>query len=325
VGVDPNQPMAVELYGPVFQLGERAMVIWPFFATQSQLARPTFHPEFLDGLTLHVASGEISRRFQSEPTKYPVENAYYRWLHDHATVVWESDDAKMSGPHIVVRRLPPNISTRAQRDSVFSAAMPVPNHVNRVELWAWDFAKVFARVGDQVRAEEWARRALRVDVESMEGLVRNQLAVALYRQGKVDSAEAEMRIAIAKQPKNPSFRLIHVSILTDLGKLPEALEEARKAYELSKRDPRVHINIAQTLGQLGRYDEAVSELLLVPPGNPQRGLALRDAAVLILNHSDRPAQALDYLRESIQLDPNQEQANLVREQIARLESALKRK
>ncbi|HXL15518.1 MAG TPA: tetratricopeptide repeat protein, partial [Methylomirabilota bacterium] len=323
--VDPNKPIAVELYGPVFQLGERAMVIWPFFATQSQLARPTYHPEFLDGIQLHVASGEISRRFQAEPAKYPVENAYYSWLRDHATVVWESKDEKMSGPHIVVRRLPPNISTRARRDSIFNAAMPVPNHVNRVELWAWDFAKLFARVGDHVRAEEWARRGLEVEVESMEGPLRNQLAMALYREGKIDTAETEMRIAIQKQPKNPTFRINHASMLSEMGRLPGALQEARNAYELSGRDPRVHINIAQVLGQMGRYDEAVSELLQVAPGNPQRGLALRDAAILLLNHSDRPDEALDLLRESIQLDPNQEQSDLVRQQIARLEAVLRRK
>ena len=57
----------------------------------------------------------------------------------------------------------------------------------------------------------------------------------------------------------------------------------------------------------------------MPPGDPQRGLALRDAGILILTHLNRPADALAYLRESIELDPNQEQADLVRAQIARLE------
>ncbi|HZI88881.1 MAG TPA: glycosyltransferase family 39 protein, partial [Candidatus Polarisedimenticolia bacterium] len=96
--IETGTPMGVELYGPVFAPSERASVVWPFFATQSELARPTYHPEFLDGLQYHVASGEISRRFEAEPAKYPVENAYYRWLRTHATVAWESD-ATMSGPH----------------------------------------------------------------------------------------------------------------------------------------------------------------------------------------------------------------------------------
>jgi len=319
--VDRNQPIGVELYGPVFPLGERAFVIWPFFATQSQLARPAYHPEFLDGLEYHVASGEISRRFESEPEKYPVENAYYRWLREHATVVWESDST-MSGPRIVVRRLPPNISTRAIRDSVFAAAMPEPNHVNRVELWCLDFSKLFQWVKDYPRMEEWSRRGLGVGVSEMDAPLRGQLAISLWRQGKSDSAEVEMRAAIDSMPKKSAaaFRIYHASILEDLGRVPEAITELRTGYEDSGRDPRIHVNIAQALARLGRYDEAVQELLLVPEDSPQRGLALRDAAILILDHSNRPGDALEYLRESIRLDPNQDQADLVRAQITRLEA-----
>jgi len=320
--IDPGSPCAVELYGPVFAPQERAAVIWPFFATQSELARPTFHPEFLDGVQFHVASGEISRRFEAEPAKYPVENAYYRWLAEHASVVWRSDST-MSGPRIVIRRLPGAISTRAQRDSVFQAAMPVPNHVNRVELWCMDFSKMFQWEKDWARMEEWARRGLYVDATDMEPPLRNLLATALWHEGRLDSADAEIRIAIAKTPASATFHLVRASILTDLERIPESLTELRKAYEVSGRDPRLHVNVAQALARMGRFGEAVEELLQVPEGNPMRGLALRDAAILILNHSDRPGDALDYLRESIRLDPNQEQADLVRQQIAKLEAMAK--
>jgi tetratricopeptide (TPR) repeat protein len=317
--IDPGSPIAIELYGPVFAPPERASVIWPFFATQSELARPTFHHEFLDGIQFHVASGEISRRFEAEPAKYPVENAYYAWLGEHADVVWRSDST-MSGPRIVIRRLPPHISTRAERDSVFTEAMPVPNHVNRVELWCMDFAKMFQWEKDWARMDEWARRGLYVDVPEMEPPLRSLLATALWHEGQLDSADAQIRIAIAKTPANPTFYLIRGSILSDLGRLPEALTELRKAYEASGHDPRLHVNVAQALGKMGRFGDAIDELLQVPEGNPMRGLALRDAAILILNHSDRPGDALDYLRESIRLDPNQEQADLVRQQIAKLEA-----
>jgi dolichyl-phosphate-mannose-protein mannosyltransferase/tetratricopeptide repeat protein len=320
----PERPMGLELYGPIFTDKERAIVIWPFFATQAHFARPAYHPEFLDGLDYYLASGEISRRFESEPEKYPVENAYYRWLRDHATVVWESDSKTTSGPHIVIRRLPPNISTRAQRDSIFAVAVPKPTQVNRMELWCLDHSKNFTRVGDHVRAEEWARRGLLFGVESMDATLRSQLAVSLWREGKLDSADAEMRAAVSGLPLSPTFRIYHASILSDLGRFTDALEEEKKAYELSGKDPRVRIAIAQTLAQLGRFDEAINELLSVPPDSPHRGLALRDAAILILNHSDRPTDALNYLKESIQLDPGQEQADLVRAQIARLEMLVKR-
>jgi tetratricopeptide (TPR) repeat protein len=315
----PEHPTAIELYGPVFRPEERAMVVWPFFATQSQLARPVFHEQFLDGFEYHVSSGEISRRFEAEPGKYPVENAYYRWLREHATTVWESETRNTAGPHIVIRQLPRNISTRAQRDSVFLASMPTPTKVNRVGLWCMDTAKMFSRRNDYARAEEWARRGLHIQVEPMEGLLRSELAVALYRQGKADSAETEIQLAIERMPENPMVRVYHAAMLNEKARFKEALQELYTAYELSKHNPQLHINLAQTLGLLGRYEDAVKELLLVPPGNPQRGLALRDAAILILNHLDRPADALQYLRESIELDPNQEQAELVRAQIARLE------
>ena len=317
--IGPEHTLAVELYGPVFQPGERAMVIWPFFATQSQLCRPVFHEQFLDGFEYHVSSGEISRRFESEPAKYPVENAYYRWLREHATIVWESDAKNSAGPHIVIRKLPQNISTRAQRDSLFLASMPEPTKVNRVGLWCLDASKMFSREKEYARAEEWARRGLYIQVDPMEGLLRSEQAMALYRQGKPDSAETEIRLAVAEMPDSPMLRVYHAGMLDDTSHHKEALQELYTAYELSRHDPRLHINLAQTLGFLGRYEEAVQELLLVPPGNPQRGLALRDAAILILTHFDRPAEALGYLRESIELDPNQEQADLVRAQIARLE------
>ena len=318
-----KEPMVVELYGPVFTPGERAMVIWPFFATQSQLARPAFHPEFLDGLEYVVASGEISRRFEAEPEKYPIENAYYRWLREHASVIWESDVINASGPHIVVRRLPRAISTRAQRDSVFAAAMPKPTQVVRVELWCLDLSKLFTTLGDHDRAEEWARRGLRVGVKSMEPPLRSALSIALWHKGQLDSAEAQARIAIAFEPRSSTIRMYHGAILASMSRFTEALGEYRKAYELSNGDPRIHINIAQTLGQLGRFEEAVKELLLVPAGHQDRALAVRDAAILLLNHLGRPAEALDYLREAIRLDPNQQQADLVREQIAALEAILK--
>ena len=320
--IGPEHTVAIELYGPVFRPEERAMVIWPFFATQSQLARPVFHEQFLDGFEYHVSSGEISRRFESEPAKYPVENAYYRWLREHAPLVWESDKKGNAGPDIVIRRLPQNISTRTQRDSLFLASMPEPTRVHRVELWCLDASKMFTRVKDYARVEEWARRGLLVGAEPMEGLLRSQLAMALYRQGKADSAEAEIVRALGKMPESASLHVYHAEMLNQKSRHKEALLELYTAYELSKHDPRLHVNLAQTLGFLGRYDEAVQELLLVPPDHSQRGLALRDAAILTLEHLDRPADALNYLRESIRLDPNQEQADLVRAQIARLEQML---
>jgi len=230
--LDPKARMAVELYGPVFDDAERAVVIWPFFATHAQAASPAYHPEFLDGFDYHVASEEISRRFEAAPRAYPVENAFYRWLRGHAPVVWESDIKTTSGPHIVIRRLPRDISSLEQRDSLFAAAMPKPSQLDRIELWCVDCARLFTRYSDFQRTEEWARRGLRVGVPSMEPQLRGALAIALWFQGHLDAADAEIRIAIARKPRESDLRTYHGSILIELGRHAEALEELRESLRL---------------------------------------------------------------------------------------------
>ena len=142
-----DRPMAVELYGPIFQPDERTMLIWPFFATQVPLVRPAYHPEFLDGLDYYVLSHEVTRRFDADSASYPVESAYYRWIRAHTTVAWKSEAGSSSGPAIEIRQVPAGISTAARRDSLFAAAMPAPSGISRVALWCFDYANLFGRLG----------------------------------------------------------------------------------------------------------------------------------------------------------------------------------
>jgi len=248
--LDPKARMAVELYGPVFDDAERSIVTWPFFAMHSQAASPAYHPEFLDGFDYHVASAEISRRYEAAPAKYPAENAYYAWLRGHAETVWESDVRTTSGPHIVIRRLPRGISGRAQRDSLFAAAMPEPSQLDRIELWCVDCARLFTRYGDYERTEEWARRGLRVGVPAMEPQLRGALAIALWFRGKLDSADVEMKLAIQRQPQDPALRAYHGSILADMGRNAEALAEFRAGLDRSGGDPSMRAALQEQIARL---------------------------------------------------------------------------
>src|SRR4029453_4394610 len=108
--IPATAPMGVELYGPVFRTDERSTVIWPFFATRAPLVRPAYHHEFLDALAYYVTSQEVSHRFAIDSLAYPVESAYYGWIHANAFVVWKADPKTMSGPIIEVRRIPPKVS-----------------------------------------------------------------------------------------------------------------------------------------------------------------------------------------------------------------------
>jgi len=128
--------MALELYGPVFDDAERTFVVWPFFATALAGGESGYHPEFLDGFEYHVASSEISRRFESEPARHPVESATTGGSRSTPNRL-ESDVKTTSGPRIVIRQLS-GLSTREQRDSVSPRAMPKPSELDRIELWCVD-------------------------------------------------------------------------------------------------------------------------------------------------------------------------------------------
>jgi tetratricopeptide (TPR) repeat protein len=320
--IDRSAGLAVELYGPVFQKGERQFVIWPFFATQAPLTRVAYHPEFLDGLDLICLSGEISRRFESEAAKYPVETAYYRWLSEHSQLLWRSDSTGMSGPRLEVRALPHGISTRARRDSLAIAEIPRPTETPRVALWCLDMAKLFLERGENDRAEEWARRGFRPGAPALESGLWTALAAAEYRQGHPDRAEEAARKALVLLPKNALLHFQRGLALHQLNRFEEALAEYRAAQALSP-DPRFHVNAASALGSLGRYPEALAELDEVPPGHFTRAMALHSKAMILGGVLHRPAEALAALKESLELDPKQDGADEMRREVARLEAAIK--
>jgi len=321
--IGTDRPMAIELYGPVFQPDERAMVIWPFFATQVPLVRPAYHHEWLDGLQYYVLSREISRRFEADSASYPVEVAYYRWIRAHAPIVWETDPRTSSGPEIEIRKIPHVVSTRAELDTLFAHLEAVPTHINRLGLWCVDTANLYGRLSRYDRAEEWARRGIMVDAWRLNPRLWGTLAYSLLNQNRFAEAESASAHGIALAPGEGPLRLYHGMALAELGRKQDALQEYEMAYGITG-DDRVILNIAAALSDLGRYDEAVAALSKVAPDSPQRGPARRDMAVILINHVNRPAEGLDALREAASLMTDPAQAKALQDEAARIETLMRR-
>jgi len=318
-----DRPMAVELYGPIFQPDERTMLIWPFFATQVPLVRPAYHPEFLDGLDYYVLSHEVTRRFDADSASYPVESTYYRWIRANTTVVWRSEAGSSSGPAIEIRRVPAGISTAARRDSLFVTAMPEPSGISRVALWCFDYATLFGRLGRYDRVLEWANRGLRVDSNRLNARLQLVRTYALLNLGKFAAAESAAATGIRLSPKDTMIHVYHAMALHELGLKEKSLQEFREAYQLS-RDPKILVNLGAALSDLGRYEEAIRALEMVPDRHPDRGNARRDMAVILLNHLQRPAEGLDALREAAGLARDPGQARLLQDEIARIEAKMRK-
>ncbi|HET9950612.1 MAG TPA: glycosyltransferase family 39 protein [Candidatus Eisenbacteria bacterium] len=323
--VGPTKRLAVELYGPVFSDRERNIVIWPFFATQAPLVAPAYHAEFLDGVETIVLSGEVSRRFEADSLKYPDEAAYYRWLREHGETIWRSnaEGRKLSGPIIEVRALPGGLSTRAERDSLFARLQPKPSGTYRLALWCHDMSLLFSRSGDFQRSEEWALRGLEVGAAKLSPRLYAALALSRLNLADFAGAEEAARLGIADAPRAYALHLYRGLALQRLGRLEESLPELRDALTLSG-DARVHLNIAQALAALGRYEEAVAELGRVPRDTPERAAAMRDQAVILLNQLGRRDEGIAALKEAAVLTTDPNEAKLLADEAIRLQKSVGR-
>ena len=321
--IQPDHAMAVELYGPIFVPEERAMLIWPFFATQVPLVRCAYHPEFLDGLEYYVLSREVSRRFDADSAAYPIESAYYRWIRAHTSVVWQTEAHNSSGPPIEVRRVPAAISTMAERDSLFAAAMPTPSTVSRVALWCLDYATVFGKLDEFDRAIEWANRGLRVNAKRLNPRLHAVLAFAFLNLHAFEPAEAAAKAGIAEAPREENLHVYRAMALQELGRTEESLDEFMAAYQISF-NPKILLNVGAALSALGRYEEAVGALQRVPVDHPDRGLARQSMGVILVTKLHQPERGAAAIREAASLTRDPAQAKLLLQEVARIEETMKK-
>ena len=255
--ITPDQPMAIEVYGPSFDADrrERAAVTWPFYATLAPLVRPAYHYSFLDGLRYVVLSSEVSRRFESKPGSYPTEAAYYARIREGTQLVWMSDSTRVSGPRIEIRALPATVSTRTERDSAFARLLPEPNGSDRLGLWCLQMAELFGDRAEFDRMEEWASRGLRVGVPPLMGELSAALAYAQLALDRPADAERTARAGVASAPGNAALHVLLGVALRSAGRDEEALESFRSAFALDPQQ-EVRIYMAETLAAMGRRAEA---------------------------------------------------------------------
>jgi Flp pilus assembly protein TadD len=84
--------------------------------------------------------------------------------------------------------------------------------------------------------------------------------VLLSLESDLIGAEAEFRRALELAPQNPLVSHNLALLLTDLGRLDEAVAHDRQAIVLDPLRSTVQISLAVSLTALGRYDEAEAAL-----------------------------------------------------------------
>jgi len=114
------------------------------------------------------------------------------------------------------------------------------------------------RSGEFAKAESHLRTALKKNPNTQ---TYTALGIALWQQGRIDEAIANLRAAIKADPKNAAPYDTLGTILIQQGKLEEAASTYRDLIR-NRPSAAAHQELAQVLTRLGRTDEARKEMEL---------------------------------------------------------------
>jgi TolB-like protein/Flp pilus assembly protein TadD len=145
------------------------------------------------------------------------------------------------------------------------------------------------------KARAAAESALRLDRNLAEAHLAKGI-VLLSLDADFIGAEAEFRRALELAPQNASVSHNLALLLTDLGRLDEAVALDRQAIVLDPLRSTVQISLAVSLAALGHYDEAEAALHNAIALQPQSGATYRNLAIIQILRG-KPAAALELAKQ----------------------------
>jgi tetratricopeptide (TPR) repeat protein len=150
-------------------------------------------------------------------------------------------------------------------------------------------------------------RALELDAGLWQA--RSQLAIALGRDGHEPESLERFRLLLSECPQNAAVIADYALLLQDLGRYEDALSEMERAIELAPETLDHHLRAADIEVQLGRHAMALERL----QGMKRRWThdpALCAFEAMLLTLHDRHEQAIELCREA--LKQGLESADLLR-------------
>ena len=194
---------------------------------------------------------------------------------------------------------------RARRH--FEAALAIapdyaPAHAGLADVWSVLVNQGQVRPTEGLaKAEALARRALELD-PALDAAHVSLAAVFALGGRDLPAARRYLERALALNPTNSLARKWYCWVLSDLGHLPDALEQARIGARIDPLSAPVVYNLGSHLIMVGRFDEAlgVSKLLLELDGDAMLSHLLHGAALSSVGRVD---EAIGALERAHRLDP----------------------
>jgi predicted Zn-dependent protease len=114
-------------------------------------------------------------------------------------------------------------------------------------------------------------------------------AIATYRYGGIQDAQAQIDSLIAAEPNNPYFHELKGQALLEAGKPREAIAPLRRAVQLSNGAPLIRILLGQALvesNEPSMTEEAVRELRIALQKEPNASVGHRELAIAFARKGD---------------------------------------
>ena len=163
-------------------------------------------------------------------------------------------------------------------------------------------AGVFARRGDEVRAEQDARAALRAAATHIEAALF--LADMALRRGHTEEAITQLQQALVQSPQHSGLQAAQGEALAQQGDTQQSLQLLQGSVRAQPQELMHRVRLAAVYTRMGRLDDAENTLrdaLAVLPDNDEARLALVDfisrqrdpgaAEYLLMNYVEQQPQA----------------------------------
>lgn len=137
---------------------------------------------------------------------------------------------------------------------------------------------------------------------------RNNLAIALMAQGRIDEAIAQLEVALKLQPTNPDA-LRNLGAAYELkGGVDQAIAQYEVALQANPNNKYAHYNLGVSYNKKGLQDRAMAEFLLAVKLDPGYAEAHNNLGV-IFGNKGMMEQAVGEFRLATKLDPGSAEAH----------------
>jgi Tfp pilus assembly protein PilF len=164
-------------------------------------------------------------------------------------------------------------------------------------------AHVYDRLGQKVKATEYYLRAIKAHPK--DASIANDLGLCYARQGKFDLALKHLGKAVELQPDRVLYRNNIATVLVELGRIDEAVDQVAKVYG----EPIAHYNVGIVLNQRGRRKAAAEQFALAVEKDPGLEQAREWLARLETDPEPQTRLASAESVEPLGNDPNGSAAN----------------